>query len=1092
MGQQLTASHLVSYHEYTFFFNYLLLKVTMTEKNYLIQMLTKKIKVSGSFRILIPLYATYILFAFSFFFIFIPQQEAQLLNQKKEVIRQLIDNAISLLSEINSRVEQGDIPLEKARAQAVSQIRTLRYGPDGQDYFWIIDTHPSMIMHPHRPDLEGKDLALIQDAKGNYPFVDMAQKAMAGQGSYVNKKCLWEDASHRVASKTSYVKRFPAWNWIVGTGIHTDDIHEALSAIHQKFIQIFAGILTFIILLSIYITKQVFRIERQNRQAETEKKLDELRLKKLLELSQIAEKSINTLMEFALEEACKLTGSQFGCLAFLNEDQADLTIHNWPKHPVKDGETGSKKVTCQMKESGLWAEAEKSRDLLVINDFKNYSPLSEQGFPRDDVTILRVMSAPVFAGGKMVALISVGNKNQDYNESDIRQLQLMMDGMWKILQGKKNDIELQKSEERYRLLADNATDTIWVLQLPDLGLRYASPSMEYLLGYTPSELSMLKREDYMTKNSLKQLPRLISEQLSQDASDTPEPKRLKTVELELIKKDGTCIWVEITASVLKNDKGEPDRILGISRDISERKRASDALQRTTELLREAGRIARVGGWSADIKSQTILWSDEMNAIHERPAHTPPSIDEIKSFVAPEWQDKIENGYNRCMEEGKSLDEEFEIITANGNHRWVHVTGEAVRDGAGNIIRVIGALQDISDRIQADEERKKLQEHLAQARKMEAIGVLAGGIAHDFNNILSGLMGFTDLAMIEAGNNETLKGYLAQVSSSSLRARDLVRHILTFSRKTDVKKQPLIINPIIKELLKFMRASLPASIEIKYDLKVDQEQVFGDATQIYQILMGLFTNAGYAMKDKGGTLEVTMDSVTRDDIQTGYAGETPGKNFIELVISDTGCGIHEKHLDRIFEPFFTTKGREEGTGMGLATVYGIIKEMGGTISVSSEVGAGSTFTILLPRHDKAQALDKNVNGLLKKGRGNILMVDDEITIAESTCELLTILGYTVTTETDSMKAIDIVKNNPAGYDLVLTDMTMPRMDGFELAQQIKQINPHIPVVLSTGFSDGLTKEKCESAGIADMVMKPLTVSELSVAIEKVINKNNTKE
>ncbi len=376
--------------------------------------------------------------------------------------------------------------------------------------------------------------------------------------------------------------------------------------------------------------------------------------------------------------------------------------------------------------------------------------------------------------------------------------------------------------------------------------------------------------------------------------------------------------------------------------------------------------------------------------------------------------------------------------------------------------------------------------------MEAIGVLAGGIAHDFNNILSGLMGFTDLAMIEAGNNETLKGYLAQVSSSSLRARDLVRHILTFSRKTDVKKQPLIINPIIKELLKFMRASLPASIEIKYDLKVDQEQVFGDATQIYQILMGLFTNAGYAMKDKGGTLEVTMDSVTRDDIQTGYAGETPGKNFIELVISDTGCGIHEKHLDRIFEPFFTTKGREEGTGMGLATVYGIIKEMGGTISVSSEVGAGSTFTILLPRHDKAQALDKNVNGLLKKGRGNILMVDDEITIAESTCELLTILGYTVTTETDSMKAIDIVKNNPAGYDLVLTDMTMPRMDGFELAQQIKQINPHIPVVLSTGFSDGLTKEKCESAGIADMVMKPLTVSELSVAIEKVINKNNTKE
>ena len=387
-------------------------------------------------------------------------------------------------------------------------------------------------------------------------------------------------------------------------------------------------------------------------------------------------------------------------------------------------------------------------------------------------------------------------------------------------------------------------------------------------------------------------------------------KRLRTVELELIKKDGNTIWVEITASLLRNDKGEPDRILGISRDISERKRANEELQRTTELMREAGRIAKVGGWSVDVKSRAIVWSDEMYAIHERPAASVPTFDERKNFVAPEWREKILNAYERCIGQGESLDEKFEIITAKGNRRWAHATGEAVKDGAGKIIRIIGALQDISDRVQADEERKKLQEHLAQARKMEAIGILAGGIAHDFNNILSGLMGFTDLAMLEAEGNKTLTGYLNQVSSSSLRARDLVRHILTFSRKSDVKKQAIIINPIIKESLKFIRASLPASIKIQYDLKIEHGQVFGDATQIYQILMSLFTNAAHAMKDTGGVLEVGLDNVKLDDIQTGYLGEISAGEFIKLIVSDTGCGIHKKHLDRIFEPFFTTKGREE--------------------------------------------------------------------------------------------------------------------------------------------------------------------------------------
>lgn len=848
------------------------------------------------------------------------------------------------------------------------------------------------------------------------------------------------------------------------------------------------GILIFTTLVSIYITKQIFCIERRSRQADIEKKLDELRFKKLLELSSMAGESISTLAEFALAEACKLTQSQFGCLGFLNENQADPTIYLWPKQSGNQCQTGEGEFTCNMEDVDLWAEVEKSGSVLVINDYKNYKSRSKRKFFRGNVGITRVLSAPAFDGDKIVALISVGNKQEDYNDSDSRQLHLMMDGMWKILQGKKVQIQLKKSEERYRLLADNATDTIWIMQYPDLKLRYISPSIETLLGYTPEAFLGLELKDYMTEASLKRVPVIIAEELENTIGDDAESKGLKGAELELIKKDGTIIWIEISAGFLKNDQGEPDGILGISREISDRKRADDALQRATELMREAGRIAKVGAWSIDISSQKIIWSDEMNVIHERQSDSAPTFDEVTRFIAPEWREKILNTYNRCLDDGQSLDEEFEIITAKGRRRWVHASGEAIRDDNGNITRAIGALQDVSERIQADEERKQLQQHLDQARKMEAIGVLAGGIAHDFNNILSGLMGFTDLAMHEAKENETLKRYLNQVTSSSLRARDLVRHILTFSRKSEVEKQPIIINPVIKESLKFMRASLPSSIDIQHDLRLEQGRVFGDATQIYQVLMGLFTNGAHAMKDHGGVLEIVLDRVKLDDTQTGFLGKISAGEFIELVISDTGCGIHKKYLDRIFEPFFTTKARGEGTGMGLATVYGIVKEMGGVISVYSEVGVGTTFRILLPEYDQSEPVSIDINTELKKGQGNILVVDDEEAIAESSCDILNILGYATVMETDSLKAVECVKNNPTHYDLVLTDMTMPHLDGFGLARQIKKINPDISIVMATGFSHSLTKEKCRDAGIEKMVMKPMTASELSSVVEKAMKKS----
>ncbi|NWH03647.1 PAS domain S-box protein [Desulfobacter latus] len=417
-------------------------------------------------------------------------------------------------------------------------------------------------------------------------------------------------------------------------------------------------------------------------------------------------------------------------------------------------------------------------------------------------------------------------------------------------------------------------------------------------------------------------------------------------------------------------------------------------------------------------------------------------------------------------------------------RLIHLSG---------VVLILSVVQDITEIKKMEDDQQKLQNQLFQAQKMEAIGVLAGGIAHDFNNILSALFGFTELAKMEAGDNELMKKYLDSVSTAGLRARDLVGHILTFSRKSDVKRQEIFIDPIIKETLKFIQASLPSNIRIHQDLRVKHARIMGDAIQIHQVLMNLFTNAGHAMKNKGGKLEVVLDMIAIDQTDTRQFNKIKPGLYYCLMISDTGCGIPQAIIDRIFEPFFTTKNREEGTGMGLSTVFGILKEMAGGISVYSEEGIGTTFKLFIPAHAQSSGLDTTpLESKPISGEGNILIVDDEEPIVQSSQAILSSLGYSVTGTTSSREALEEIEKKPKFYDLVLTDMTMPEMDGLTLARRIKAISPEIPIVLCTGFSHVLTKEMCRSVGICDLIMKPMIAGELSKAVNSALNKRPGKE
>ncbi len=392
---------------------------------------------------------------------------------------------------------------------------------------------------------------------------------------------------------------------------------------------------------------------------------------------------------------------------------------------------------------------------------------------------------------------------------------------------------------------------------------------------------------------------------------------------------------------------------------------------------------------------------------------------------------------------------------------------------------------LSDQRRAEKERADLEAQLRQAQKMEAIGTLAGGIAHDFNNILAAAIGYTELSLIEAEKGTALYDNLQEVLRAGERAKDLVKQILTFSRQAEQEIKPVQVKLILKEALKFLRASLPTHIEICQDIHSDS-LVMADPTQIYQVFMNLCTNAGYAMKEKGGVLTVTL---TENEIESDSVNEhpelKPGK-YIKLIVSDTGLGMPPHILNRIFDPFFTTKEKDKGTGMGLSVVHGIVGSCEGSISVVSTPGLGSTFNVYLPAVDSQLYSRTAVEEILPTGTEHILFVDDEQAIVKIGEKMLESLGYSVTTRTGSIEALELFKAKTDRFDLVVTDMTMANMSGDELAREMIRINPEIPIILCTGYSSRINPEQAAAIGIRALVYKPVLKTEIATTIRNILD------
>ncbi|MDM8515723.1 response regulator [Desulfobacterales bacterium HSG16] len=407
----------------------------------------------------------------------------------------------------------------------------------------------------------------------------------------------------------------------------------------------------------------------------------------------------------------------------------------------------------------------------------------------------------------------------------------------------------------------------------------------------------------------------------------------------------------------------------------------------------------------------------------------------------------------------------------------------VFDPDGNVSRISFFSRDIT-------EQKNLENQLRQAQKMEAVGTLAGGIAHDFNNILFPIMGYTEMCISDVEPESPVERQLEEVLRAAHRAKDLVRQILTFSRQREQEQIPIQIKQILKEAMKLIRSTLPATIDIHQDIH-SESFVFADPVEIHQVIMNLCTNAYHAMRDKGGILEIILGDteLSRDDDLSRIDQPEPGI-YICLTVKDTGCGMNQLVMEKIFDPYFTTKKQGEGTGLGLAVIHGIVRNIGGHIDVTSKSGEGTVFTVFFPQVEKRIMIpEAQVSKNIPAGNDRILLVDDEKAICNMIRQSLERLGYQVTAYNSSSQALSEFKNHPEDFDILLTDMTMPEMTGLDLSREVMRIRPDLPIVLLTGYSHQITKEKAMELGIRHFIMKPIPRKKLAEVIEQTLRKKH---
>ncbi len=779
--------------------------------------------------------------------------------------------------------------------------------------------------------------------------------------------------------------------------------------------------------------------------------------------------------------------------------------------------------------------------------------------------------------------------------------------------------DLAGSEERYRFLAENVSDIIWTFNLETMRFNYVSPSVGIIRGFTAEEAMRLRLEEMLPPRSLELVTKTLAEELAKEGQAGVDPNRHRTLEIQQLCKDGSYAWAEAKMRFFRNEEGRPVGIIGVTRDITERKRIEEEYRKSEEKSRLLIKYAPSMIYEIDFKGPAFksvndvmcrllgytreellamnpldLIDDESKRLFQERIRRRLAGEETSNSL--ECKGKLKNGRviwallnisytekdgksegavvvahditerKRMEEELRKSRDELELrvqertaelrqeaelldvspdaivlVEMNGKiklwsdgaakiYGWSksealgsimrhllrtefllprhEIITKLLRDGIwegelthtrkdGKKIKVLSRWTLKRDRQGSPEgiliihhditEKIKLEEQLRRAQKLESLGTLAGGIAHDFNNLLQPILINLDLALIDIKEGklpsmETL--YLAKEGAN--RGAQLVKQIITLSRHKEHPRQPIIITPIIKETIKFLKSTIGKNIELRHRILPTPTVILADPTHIHQILMNLCNNSAYAIQDKEGLLEIDMSSTDLDSEHPACQGGLKPGPYLRLTVKDNGCGMDKETREKAFDPFFTTKPVGKGTGLGLSVVHGIVKQYGGAITLESEVGLGTTVSVFIPVI-QGYWEPEPASHPVPRGNESILLVDDEDIQVRSIQTMLERLGYRVTGETDPQRALETFRSQPNAFDLLITDKIMPHLSGDGLARQCVRIRPDIPIILCTGFSEKIDGEQLKAIGAADLLMKPFGLKEIASMIRRCLEK-----
>lgn len=801
------------------------------------------------------------------------------------------------------------------------------------------------------------------------------------------------------------------------------------------------------------------------KQAEDEQERDEERLRSLLAIMQHRSETSQEFLDFALHEAIRLTHSKIGYIYHYDEEKKEFSLNSWSRDVMTECSI-TKPMTCyELEKTGIWGEAVRQRKPMILNNFDAENHL-KKGYPEGHVNISKFMTLPVFKEDKIIAVIGVGNKETDYNDTDLLQLSILMEAVFKAVERNQAQDALKMSEARMAAFMRYVPALI-LIKDSEFRPIYANDKFIHFFPF----------DDWKNKTPHELFSDDIAEAMLEKDRVAFEKGHIIYEEEWSDRYGDKHIFL---TSKFRINVPDSEPMLGIIiSDITERKSAESALHEMTEMFRLFMENNPIYVFIKDENIRPVYLSRNFENMIGRPLDEilGKTMDEL--FPSDLAKSIIEDD-KKILKEGNLL----EVVEELDGKTYTTIKFPMMINGVPKYLA--GYTMDITEKKLAEQEKEKLYTQLLQSQKMESIGRLAGGVAHDFNNMLQAIIGFSDMALMKMNEEDVIHGYLTEIQKAANRSADLTRQLLAFARKQTVMPKVLDLNEVVASMLKMLGRMIGEEINLVLKPAISLWKVFMDPTQLDQILANLAVNARDAIKGKG-TITISTVNIDLDPVYCmQHAGSIPGQ-YVLLSVSDDGCGMSEDVIGNIFEPFFTTKDVGEGSGLGLATVYGIVKQNCGFIDVSSSPGHGTTFSVYIPRYEEEiQEMDTSAKlHAATRGSETVMFVEDETVLLNLGKAVLRHHGYTVLTSDNPVEALSIAEKYPLDIHILITDVVMPEMNGKELADAFLKIKPGAKCLFMSGYATDLITNRGALTEGAHFIQKPFSTVDLATKVREIL-------